>query len=193
MSFLQKSAIFISNCRVSHKTVNYDRLRRSRNVKLVSFWRGDTVVIFYILKDHLGWISRNLESNLLKNLGENCEKSTFHPKITHLSMEFGLVIGTIKRTLKVLSKCIYWSSISAFRKRSKIISYFQWFLHNFSRFTPKILNAPTARVQTWLKMFLISCSLRKTRSAKFPLGGGGTNVFLARGLIFNYKDNLIFP
>ena len=87
----------------------------------------------------------------------------------------------LKRALNVLSKCIYWSSISAFRKKLKIISYFQWFLHNLSRFTPKILNAPTARVQTWLKMFLISCSLRKTRSAKFPLGGG-TNVFLARGL-----------
>ena len=59
-----------------------------------------TAVIFYILKDHLGGISRNLESNILKNLGENCEKSTFHPKITHLSMEFGLVIGTIKKGIK---------------------------------------------------------------------------------------------
>ena len=39
-------------------------------------------------------MSRNLESNLLKILVENCEKSTFHPKITNLSLEFRLVIGT---------------------------------------------------------------------------------------------------
>ena len=44
-------------------------------------------------------MSRNLESNLLKILGENCEKSTFNPKITHLSMEFRLVIGTIKKSI----------------------------------------------------------------------------------------------
>ena len=30
MSFLQKSAIFISNCRVSHKTVNCDRLQKEK-------------------------------------------------------------------------------------------------------------------------------------------------------------------
>ena len=70
-------------------------------------------------------------------------------------MELELVIGTIRKGIKVLSECIYWSSISAFRKKLKIISYFQGFLHNFSRFTPKILNAPTAGVLTWLKMFLI--------------------------------------
>ena len=69
-------------------------------MKLVSFCRGDTAVIFYILKDYLGGISGNLESKLLKNLGENCEKSTFPPKITHLSMEFGIVIGTIKMGIK---------------------------------------------------------------------------------------------
>jgi hypothetical protein len=36
-------------------------------------------------------------------------------------------------------------------------------------------------VQTTLKMFLRQCTLRLVRSAKFPLGGG-TKVFLARGL-----------
>ena len=100
MSFLQKSAIFISNCRFSLKTVNCDRLQRSRNLKLVSFWRADSAVIFYIIKEHLGGISRNLESNLLKTLGENCEKSTFFPKFTHLSMELELVIGTIRKGIK---------------------------------------------------------------------------------------------
>ena len=37
---------------------------------------------------------------MLQNLGENCEKSTFHPKITNLSMEFGLVIGTNRKGIK---------------------------------------------------------------------------------------------
>ena len=46
INFLQKSAIFISNCRVSLKTVNCDRLHRSKNLKLVSFQRADTAVIF---------------------------------------------------------------------------------------------------------------------------------------------------
>ena len=32
------------------------------------------------MKKHLGGISRNLESNLLKTLGESCEKSTFPPQ-----------------------------------------------------------------------------------------------------------------
>ena len=43
-------------------------------MKLVSLRRGDTAVIFEIIKNHLGGMSRNLESNLLKILGENCEK-----------------------------------------------------------------------------------------------------------------------
>ena len=46
ISFLQKSAIFISNSRVSLKTVNCDRLQRSKNLKLVSFQRADTAAIF---------------------------------------------------------------------------------------------------------------------------------------------------
>ena len=100
MSFLQKSAIFISNCRVSLKSLNCDSLQRSRNAKLVSFWRTDTAVIFWIIKEHLNGISRNLESNLLKTLGENYEKSTFFPEITHLSMELELEIGTIRKGIK---------------------------------------------------------------------------------------------
>ena len=100
ISFLQKSAIFISNCRFSLKTVNCDSLQWSRNAKLVSFWRADTAVIFWIIKEHLGGISRNLESNLLKTLGENYEKSTFFPKMTHLLMELELVIGTIRKGIK---------------------------------------------------------------------------------------------
>ena len=52
------------------------------------------------MKKHLGGISRNLESNVLKTLGENCEKSTFFQKITHLSMEFEFVIGTIWKGIK---------------------------------------------------------------------------------------------
>ena len=56
--------------------------------------------MFWIIKEHLGGISRNLESNLLKTLGENCEKSTFPPKITHLSMELELLIGTIRKSIK---------------------------------------------------------------------------------------------
>ena len=79
------------------KPFNCDRLQRSRNLKLVSFWRADTAVIFWTIKEHLVGISRNIESNLLKTLGENCEKSTFFPKITHLSMELELVIGTIRK------------------------------------------------------------------------------------------------
>ena len=46
-------------------------------------------------------MSRNLESNLLKSLGENCEKSTFPPKITHLSMKLELVIGAIRKGNKI--------------------------------------------------------------------------------------------
>ena len=64
------------------------------------FWRADTAVIFWIIKEHLGGISRNLESNLLKTLGENYEKSTFFPKMTHLLMELELVIGTIRKGIK---------------------------------------------------------------------------------------------
>ena len=45
-------------------------------------------------------LSRNLESNLLKTLGENYEKSTFFPKMTHLLMELELVIGTIRKGIK---------------------------------------------------------------------------------------------
>ena len=100
MSFLQKSAIFITNWRFSLKTVNCDSLQRSWNLKPVSFWRADTAVIFWIIKEHLGGISRNLESNLLKTSGENYEKSTFFPKIIHLSMELELVTGTIRKGIK---------------------------------------------------------------------------------------------
>ena len=39
-------------------------------------------------------------------------------------------------------------------------------------------KAPTARVQTWLKMFLIQCTLRQSWSAKFPLGGEQTCFWL---------------
>ena len=45
-------------------------------------------------------MSRNLESNILENYAEYCEKSTFPQKITHLSMELGLVIGTIRKGIK---------------------------------------------------------------------------------------------
>ena len=68
--------------------------------KLVSFWRTDTAVIFLIITEHFGGISRNLDSNLLKTSGKNCEKSTFSPKLTHLSMELELVIGTIRKGIK---------------------------------------------------------------------------------------------
>ena len=52
-------------------------------------------------------------------------------------MELELVFGTIRKGIKSttyvhVSKCIYWYSISAFRKKLKIISYIQWFLRNFS-------------------------------------------------------------
>jgi hypothetical protein len=46
----------------------------------------------------------------------------------------------------------------------KEVPYFKFLLR---------LKAPTARVQTMLKMFLRQCTLRLGRSAKFPLGGGG--------------------
>ena len=46
ISFLQKSMIFISNSMVSLKIVNRDSLQRSNNLKLVSFQRADTAVIF---------------------------------------------------------------------------------------------------------------------------------------------------
>ena len=79
MSFLQKSAIFISKSRVSHKTVNCDRLQKSTDVKMVSFEGADTTVIFQIIKDHLGGIRRDLESNLLNNLVK-IAKNQFSPK-----------------------------------------------------------------------------------------------------------------
>ena len=74
ISFLQKSTIFIPNNRVSLKTVNCDRSQRSKNLKLVAFERTDTAVIFQVIKDHLGGISRNLESNLLKKSRKNIIK-----------------------------------------------------------------------------------------------------------------------
>ena len=70
-------------------------------MKLLSFRRTDTAVIFLIITNHLGGISRNLESSLLKTLGENYEKSTCFPKIIHLSMELELVIGTIIKGIKI--------------------------------------------------------------------------------------------
>ena len=42
------------------------------------------------------------------------------------------------------------------------------------------LKAPTARVQTTLKMFLRQCTLRLARCAKFP-GGGGANHASSQG------------
>ena len=36
----------------------------------------------------------------LQSVTINCEKSTFPQKITHLSMELGLVIGTIRKGIK---------------------------------------------------------------------------------------------
>ena len=36
----------------------------------------------------------------LKTLGENYEKSTFFPRITHLSMELELVIGAIRKGIR---------------------------------------------------------------------------------------------
>ena len=53
-----------------------------------------------MIKEHLGEISRNLESNLFKTLGENYEKSTFFPKITHLAIKLELVIDTIRKGIK---------------------------------------------------------------------------------------------
>ena len=44
-------------------------------------------------------------------------------------------------------------------------------------------------MQTTLKMFLRQCTLRLVRSAKFPLGGG-TKVFLARGLLRHHEEIL---
>ena len=58
------------------------------------------VAFLRLTEEHLGGISRNLESNLLKTLGENYEKSTFFPKMTHLLMELELVIGTIRKGIK---------------------------------------------------------------------------------------------
>ena len=53
-------------------------------------------------------------------------------------------------------------------------------------------KAPTARVQTWLKMFLIQCTLRQSWSAKFPLGGNkrvsgsGTILLIADSILEIY-------
>jgi hypothetical protein len=48
------------------------------------------------------------------------------------------------------------------------------------------LKAPTARVQTTLKMFLRQCTLRLVRSAKFPPGGGNKSASSQRT---NKKQN----
>ena len=94
--------------------------------------------------------------------------------MAHLSMEFGLVIGTIKKGIK----STIWMHILifniSFQEKLKIISYVQWFLHNFSHFTSKILNAPTARVQTWLKNVSNIMYFKKKQVCKIPPRGEHT-------------------
>ena len=69
-------------------------------MKLVLFGGADTAVIFWIIKDYLGWISRNLEPNILKNLGEKCEKSTFFPEKHPFFMELERLIDAIRKGIK---------------------------------------------------------------------------------------------
>ena len=51
-------------------------------------------------------------------------------------------------------------------------------------------KAPTARVQTGLKMFLRQCTFRKYRSTKFPLGGEQTcfclTDYIACSILFRF-------
>ena len=48
-------------------------------MKLVSFEKADTAVLFQIIIDYLKGNGWNLESTLLKNYDENCEKKTTPP------------------------------------------------------------------------------------------------------------------
>ena len=88
-------------------------------------------------------------------------------------MELELELVPLERASKVLSKCIYWSTISAFRRKLKIISYFQRFLHNFFTFypkNPKRLNRQSAN----MAYFVAFCiGFQKNIPLQNPLGGRG--------------------
>ena len=66
----------------------------------------------------------------------------------------------------------YWSSISASRKKLKIISYFQWFLHNFFTFYPKNPKRPN-RQSANMAHFVAFCIGFLYTLAKSPWGRGG--------------------
>ena len=66
-------------------------------------------------------------------------------------MELELVIGTIRKGIKSTIKMhILIFDIGFQEKVKKLFPIFSDFWIISSRFTPKILNAPTTRVLTWL-------------------------------------------
>ena len=65
---------------------------------------------------------------------------------------------------------MYWSSISPFRKKLKIISYFQWFLHNFSRFTQKNPKRPNGQSANMAQNVSKMMYFKKNQVCEIPRG-----------------------
>ena len=98
-----------------------------------------------ILQQIIMLINVTKENGLLSHIGlldDLCPCSlhltTFNPdQKVKKANTLDLVIGAIRMAMKILSKCNYCFSISAFRKKVK--KYFL-FSVRISRFTPKLLN-----------------------------------------------------
>ena len=66
---------------------------------------------------------------------------------------------------------MYLSSILAFRKKLKIISYFQWVLHNFFMFYPKNPERPNRQSANMAHFVAFLWAFRKIYPCKIPRGG----------------------
>ena len=74
---------------------------------------------------------------------------------------------------------MYWSSISAFRKKLKIISYFQRFLHNFFTFYPKNPKRPNRQSANMAHFVAFCIGFQKNIPLQNPPGGGGEGGYMA--------------
>ena len=107
----------------------------------------------------------------------------------HLSMELELVIGTIKKVIKSTTSMHILIFDINFQEKVKIIFYFQWFLHNFFTFYPKILNAPTAQ---WLILYRLS--EKYIYPCKIPLGEGvycSSSYYAISAIILLSRNRLV--
>ena len=95
-------------------------------------------------------------------------------------MELELVIGTIRKGIKSTIKMHILIFVSAFRKKLKIISYFQLFLHNFFTFYPKNPKRPNRQSANMAHFVAFCIGFQKNIPLQNPPGGGG--YMAAQGL-----------